>query len=203
MIYSHSIKLDNSVMVPQLDGKISMMPFKLNDLEAVPLRYIHLVKQMIKKLPYLEGKAYLTIHGKKLVKYETHRRPGPHIDGNFLENVSDWGGNGWKVGDDGLSLSPEDHKRSYEAHTGGMLLISNYPTCIGWNGIYLGDPGIGGDCSHIKELSNKENFLLDADTIYYGTSQFIHKSVPVNVNVHRTFVRITLPETYPWLIPNP
>ncbi len=35
--------------------------------------------------------------------------------------------------------------------------------------------------------------------VYYGNSQWIHESLPINDSVHRNLVRITLPTDYPFV----
>ena len=203
MIYSHSIELDYA-QVPRIDGEISMKPFRLDTLAGLPLKYLRIVRAMIQHLPTKYGYAFLTAHGAKLKPGETLRRPGKHIDGNYLYNVERWGnggGNDWKVTDSTI-LSETEFMRSYRAKTGGMLIISNTESCMGWNGMFMNEPKTGGDCSHIKELTDKSGFILKPNVIYYGNSQFIHESLPVSEDIHKNMVRITLPETYPWVKAN-
>ena len=76
-----------------------------------------------------------------------------------------------------------------------MLITSTHPACRGWNGIYDGTPYVGGDCTRIKGLG--DGFILKENTVYYGNSQFIHESLPVDKTIHRVLVRITLPMDYP------
>jgi len=186
------------VSIPQHTGEIKMLPFDLSNLESVPSKFKSLVNKMIEFLPIKQGIAYLTIDGKLIEKGKTHRRGGPHTDGNYLQE-GDWNRGdtgGWKVGGDGRALTPEEHKLSYESKTGGMIIASDYPACKGWNGIFNGKPNTGGDCSHIKL---NEGFMLKPNTVYYGNSQWVHESLPISENVHRTLVRITLPKEYPML----
>jgi hypothetical protein len=53
--------------------------------------------------------------------------------------------------------------------------------------------GIGGDCSHI-DLNG--GFILKPNMIYYGNSQWIHESLPLEEEIHRNLIRITLPLEY-------
>lgn len=186
------------VSIPQHEGEIKMLPFDLSNLEAIPAKFKSLVSKMIEFLPIKQGIAYLTVDGKLVEKGKTQRRGGAHTDGNYLQE-GDWGGgggNGWKVGGNGRSLTPAEHKLSYESETGGMIITSNYPACKGWNGIFDGKPNTGGDCSHIKLDTG---FMLKPNTVYYGNSQWIHESLPIDQTTHRTLVRITLPTEYPML----
>jgi hypothetical protein len=189
MIFSYSKEL-NPINLPFYRGEVSMLPFNLEDLSSLPGKFRVAVEQMMEKLPKLKGEAFLTVHGKFIKKDRTLRRGGPHIDGNYIKQVSDWGTGGWKVGQEGNSLSSEHHALSYKTLNGGMLIASNYSSCKGWNGSFNGEPGVGGDCSHIK--LNK-GFMLKADTVYYGGSQFVHESLPVSEDVFRLLYRITLP----------
>lgn len=187
------------VEIPSFTGEIKMLPFNLEDLISIPDKFKTLIKNMIEFLPIKSGIAYLTVDGKIVEKGVTQRRGGVHIDGNYLPSLqweSTGGGNGWKVGEGGRILSSQEHVDSYLNKTGGMLITSNYPACKGWNGEYEGDPYIGGDCTRINV---DEGFLLKSNTVYYGNSQFLHESLPINKTVHRTLVRITLPSDYPVL----
>lgn len=199
MINSFSVKV-KEIAIPHYSGEIKMLPFDLSNLSGVPDQFLPAVKDMISILPQKEGIGYLTIDGKQINKGASHRRPGAHIDGNFLHEFYSWGdtggGNGWKVGEGGREINSAHHKRSYMADTGGMLIASDYHACRGWNGIFEGEVGVGGDCTHL-ELD--KGFDLLPHTLYYGSSQFIHESLLVEESIHRTLVRVTLPEKYPFM----
>ncbi len=183
MIKSYSAKL-HPVNIPVYFGEIKMLPFDLHNLNGAPIELKSLLKEMLSKLPIRKGIAFLTVDGKVVKRGETHRRGGAHIDGNYLHEFLSWGGgNGWKVGEGGRALTSEHHRRSYQSITGGMLIASNYQSCIGWNGTYDGEVGVGGDCTH---LNLGEGFLLHPNTLYYGNSKFIHESAPINKTVQRT-----------------
>lgn len=197
MIHSISKEL-GPIEIPNHNGKIKMLPFDLSNILDVPDKFKSVVEKMISYLPIKEGIAYLTVDSKTVEKGKSHRRGGPHIDGNYLPEEkwgSQGGGNGWKVGEGGRSLSTKEHELSYKNKTGGMLIASDYPACIGWNGIFHGESGIGGDCSNVQGLTN--GFKLKANTLYYGNSQFIHESLPIDKTTHRNLIRITLPINYP------
>ena len=189
------------VQIKDFIGEVKMLPFSLENLKEVPTQFKKLVKKMISALPDKKGVAYLTVDGKLVEKGKTQRRGGVHIDGNYLTSL-EWGnggggGNGWKVGEGGRILSSKEHKLSYETETGGMLIASTYPACKGWNGAFKGRPYVGGDCSRVKGLG--EGFVLKPNIVYYGNSQFLHESLPIDKIIHRTLVRITLPLDYPVL----
>lgn len=195
------------VEVPYFKGEIGMLPFDLSNLADIPEKFKDIVKKMVSPLPIKEGVAFLTVDGKLVEKGKTQRRGGIHIDGNYLAEIKSWpgsggagwggngGGNGWKVGEGGVELNSEQHKISYENPNGGMLIVSNYPACKGWNGVFEGKPGIGGDCSGVQ--IKDEGFILKPNVVYYGNSQFVHESLPIDKTVERVMLRITLPLDYP------
>lgn len=185
------------VQLPNFTGEIKMHPFDLENLAEIPSQFKSLVTKMIEALPLKKGIAYLTLDGKLVEKGKTQRRGGVHIDGNFIAENNSWGngGNGWKVGEGGRILSSEHHKLSYESKTGGMLIASSYPACKGWNGSFDGKPYVGGDCTRLENLG--KGFVLKPNTVYYGNSQFLHESLPIDKTTHRVVARITLPIDYP------
>ena len=102
------------------------------------------------------------------------------------------GGGGWLTGEDGRFLPREQHEEQYCSEKGGMLIVSSYEACKGWNGEFEGQPNQGGDCTHL-DLSNMNSFNLKSHTLYWGNSTFIHESLALEEDVERQLVRITLP----------
>ena len=187
--------LGSIVDIPLIEIELSMIPFDIKTLSGLPRKFRVLAKQMISCVSDKQGVGYFTIHGKKLKASQTLRRGGPHTDGNYepYNMTFGGGGGGWKVGENGPAVNTGLHHRQYVKDTGGIILASNYESCYGWDGVYDGLPSVGGDCSHI-DLD--EPFMLEANRVYYGNNHFIHESLPVKENVHRVFVRITMPEDH-------
>lgn len=184
----------NTINLPLIDGEFSMISFDLQSLEGLPTEFKEIVQNMVKGVKGLVGEAYFTIHGKLLSKNDTLRRGGPHTDGSYDKQTYSWGGgSGWKVGENGPPVGSEPHTKLYAAETGGLILTSNFESCLGWEGEYEGAPAIGGDC---KDIELDEPFMLEANKVYYGNNHFIHESLPVSEDVHRVFARITLPEDH-------
>lgn len=187
-----TFKAINTIELPFVNSEISMLPFDLVTLAGLPSEYHKTVLTMLNGVK-AAGTAFFTIHGKTLKAGKTLRRPAPHTDGNYEPVTMGFGGGGWKVGENGSPVNTDEHNRQYASETGGIILATNYASCLGWNGEYSGLPSVGGDCRHI-ELD--EPHLLKADTVYYGNNHFIHESLPVGKDIHIVFVRITLPETH-------
>ena len=192
MIHSKYKQL-NSIKLPNYIGELSMVHFDLKTLEGLPNQFKQLVKSMTSSLK-LSGTAFFTIHGVKLSKGETHRRPGAHTDGNYEPcRWGNGGGNGWKVGENGPPVGTKEHHDSYVVDNGGIILASNFQACKGWEGTYDGIPGVGGDCS---KINLDEGFFLEPNTVYYGNNHFIHESLPMSDECIRVLARITLPSTH-------
>lgn len=181
------------IQIPYIDGEYSMIPFDLDSFHGLPQMFIDCAQSMLSGVRHCGGIAFFTAHGKTLKANETLRRGGPHTDGSYDNSVFSWATGGWKVGENGPPVDSEDHNRLYNSETGGIILASNFESCLGWIGEYDGLPGVGGDCSKIRL---DEPFMLKKDTIYYGNNHFIHESLPVSRDVHRNFVRITMPHDH-------
>ena len=190
-----------AITLPQITGKHSMLPFNLKTLAGLTGAFKEIAADLTKHLKIKEGTAFLTIHGRQLVKGETLRRPQAHIDGNYMNYVEGetfisfgrGGGNGWKLGEAGPYITEQEHKDSYDNEDGGIITASTVSSCIGFQGDFEGSPARGGDCTHI-DLGKGEK--LDANKIYYGNNRFVHESLPIDRDTHRTFVRVTLPITH-------
>jgi hypothetical protein len=184
----------NEIALPMFDGEFSMMPFDLHTLNGLRDDFKVVAEKLLANIKHAGGTAFLTVHGKTLKKNETLRRGGAHTDGSYDRNVLDWGGGGgWKVGENGPAITSPDHMRLYGSETGGIILASNFESCLGWIGEFDGLPGVGGDCSAI---SLNEPFMLKRNTVYYGNNHFVHESIPVSEDVHRVFARITMPSDH-------
>jgi hypothetical protein len=183
-----------------LGDQIYMQEFDLAN-PALPREFEHWLEPLKKMLTWIPSgvvqalantKSYLTVDQKYVEAGKTHRRGGPHVDGNYTHN---WGGGGgWLTGENGRVLSPEKHKEAYCSPTGGMLISSNLSACKGWIGEYDGTPNQGGDCSHLaSELETMTPVLMDPFSVYYTNSTAIHESLPFTKTAARTLIRVTLP----------
>lgn len=173
-----------------------MMPFDLNKVSDLPEQFQLITKQLLNGIKHNGGMAFLTVHGKKLLASQTLRRGGPHTDGNYepmAMTFGSGGGSGWKIGENGPAINTAFHDRQYNNEKGGIILASNFSSCLGWVGEFDGMPDVGGDC---RAISLNDPFMLDSGKIYYGNNHFIHESIPVTEDVHRVFVRITMPEDH-------
>lgn len=185
------------ISLPVVNGEFSMIPFNVETFEGLTGSFSETARAMLKGVENCIGTAFFTIHGKTLKAGETLRRGGPHTDGNYEAYNMTFGGGGWKIGESGPSIGSSLHSRQYISNTGGIIMASNYESCIGWSGEYEGSPGVGGDCS---DIYLDTPFVLRRGAIYYGNNHFIHESLPVNDDIHRVMARITLPESHKYSV---
>ena len=199
MLHSLSAPVGEIKLPVFMGDRLYMHPVDISNplLPAGYERWDSIIKEIIAHAPKQSGTAYITIDEKEVIAGETHRRGGKHIDGNYIHG---WGGGGdgagWLTGENGRMLPRDKHLEQYCSKTGGMLIVSSYPACIGWNGSYNDEPAQGGNCNHI-DVSKMDSTMLQANKIYWGNSTFIHESLPLKENVKRTIVRITLPADSP------
>lgn len=154
------------------------------------------IEKMLANVQDDGAKVFITIDQKLVLPGKTHRRPGAHVDGNFIFSWSS-GGGGWLTGENGRVLSPENHKLQYVNPMGGMLIVSDYQACRAWVGEIDDEPGQGGNCAHMADkLKTLESFLLDPNQVYLGNSTCVHESLPIQEEVQRTLIRITLAPSF-------
>lgn len=177
---------------------IYMMPFELSKNIELSAEYNFLkntISNIVEMSPVKKGTAYLTVDFKNIQAGNTHRRGGPHTDGNFIYGWGgDGGGNGWLTGSNGRLLSPEKHRNQYLSELGGALIVSDFEACRAWLGEYEDTPSQGGNCSHV-DLSRLNQITLKKNKVYLMNSTCIHESMPIHKNINRKLIRITLPAT--------
>jgi hypothetical protein len=74
----------------------------------------------------------------------------------------------------------------------GIILASSVIGCRAYDGIWQGEPGEGGDCSHI-DLSNLSPVLMLPAQVYAGNVNMLHESLPMGADCLRTVVRLNVP----------
>jgi hypothetical protein len=154
-----------------------MYPINLSKLE-IPKSFnlfLDTVRDMLNLIPGIEDTAFLTIDKKNVAKGNTQRRDGAHVDGNYT-SIDGFDGPKWV---------------RYNG-AGGMLIVSSHTACKAWQGEFNGAPKDDGDCEHLRNQL-KDGFLLKENTVYLSNSQCIHESLPVEKDINRTIIRITLP----------
>lgn len=81
---------------------------------------------------------------------------------------------------------------------GGILVASSLAGCDVWEGDFDVTPNDGGDLSNNLDLFKESNKIsLDANKLYFMTSNTPHASTPIKKGNRRTLIRITLNHKYP------
>ena len=169
------------VEFPEFTGlRIMMMPVVIGSYLGIPKQYHEILSQLfgITEDRWRGHVGYLTIDEKYLITGNCLRRAGKHVDGYYNGKCGAWGGGGWgSVGN-------------------GMLTVSNSSHCKAYLGIYEGIPGNDGECDHIKLDDSYE--IFEKNQIYWLDGSCIHESIPVEVDIKRQFVRLSMPSGGPW-----
>lgn len=153
--------------------------------------FLEPVSTMLGKLVKHDNVCYITID-EKVVKNNTHRRGGIHVDYNWYEDIK---GHSKHRPYAGSWDNPFPQWKPVITEKGGMLLCSNYEGCQVYKGDFDGVIKEGGDCSLI-DISNLETETMPKEEVYYLNSTGIHESLKIDEKVERTLIRINFHPEY-------
>ncbi len=128
-----------SVRLPEFSGlRIMMMPFHLHDTQHSIVKnsigkWLTVVEHICSRAG-VDGVGYLTIDEALVPSWETHRRPGLHVDG-----IGEDGGPGGYGGGGGY------------AGRDGMYMVASEFGCVGYVQEFEGAPLADGDCAHLQD----------------------------------------------------
>ncbi len=134
-----------------------------------------------------DGPIYLMIDQGVIKGGTSHRRGGLHVDGYWnprigahdgTRHIGSWKTGGW------VNCDFKDKE--------ALILASSLTAARGYQGIWEGSCGEGGDCSHIN-TSNLKEVVMHAGNIYAGNVTMLHESLPVAEDCIRTLVRLNVP----------
>lgn len=184
------------VSFPEFLGeRIYMVPFTKTS--GLPVRFSRWQPTIDQMLVGVESvrEIYLMVDQGEVGAGQAHRRPGPHIDGNWIASMGRHGGTGGhgkhrpgRWDNDGGNWGTSSEAFRPEA----VILASSVYGCDGFVGEYEGQILAGGDCSGI-DLSGLHRVQLAAGRAYAGNVTFVHESVPQPKPVQRTLVRLNVP----------
>lgn len=124
-----------------------------------------------------EGRIFLMVDQAVVREQATHRRPGLHVDGHWNPALYAYGHGGSSIG-------------NTESET--LILASDKLGCAAYVGAYAGEPGSGGDCSHI-DASGLLRVEMEPGRVWAGdTLRMLHEAVPVERDCMRTVVRLNV-----------
>lgn len=216
MTYFSSVQCRGKVTFPEFTGeRIYMQEFtKAGGLPTVLKRWQPTVDAMLDGVD-TDGPIFLMVDQAPVKAATTHRRPGVHVDGHweptiYAHDIS--GGHIITPGD--LHKFPRTHVHIPQKQPGkgkgnkpvpveklrfpklrfseSLLLASNVMGCVAYDGRYTGEPGEGGDCSHI-DLSRLTVVDMEPGKVWAGDAlHMLHESVPITKDCLRTVVRLNV-----------
>lgn len=136
-----------------------------------------------------DGPAYLMVDQAFVLAGEPHRRPGVHVDGNWIAAKGRHGGGHLHLG--GHHHGRHEFPRP-KYNPEALILASDVQACRAYLGDYDGIVGEGGDCAHL-DLSHLTAIDMEAHIGYIGQVSLLHESLPVPHNTFRTLVRLNIP----------
>lgn len=190
-MYLSEVQKLNTVSFPEFTGERVYMEkfYKQDGLPNHLSRWQPTVDQMLDSVDTDQPIFIMIDQG--IVKPNTsHRRPGPHIDGYWIEELQAHGSTGGHRMHKGpWDTSPWNHVNFSDPES--IILASDVVGCKAYTGQWEGDIGEGGDLSHL-DLTDLLNFPMHSHVAYKGNVTFIHESIPVPIETQRTLVRLNL-----------
>ena len=176
------------VNFPEFTGERVYMKefYKEKGLPSELSRWQNTVDSMLEGVE-TDGPIYLMIDQGVVKGGTSHRRGGLHVDGYWNPRISAHGGTkhfgSWKTGG-WVNCDFKDKE--------ALILASSFTAARGYQGIWEGSCGEGGDCSHIN-TSNLKEVVMHSGNIYAGNVTMLHESLPVAEDCIRTLVRLNVP----------
>lgn len=126
-----------------------------------------------------DGPIFLMVDQSPVVASSTHRRGGLHIDGVWKPEIQAHGG-----------TIPKHIHDCNESES--IILASDVLGCAAYIGSFEGQPGPGGDCSHI-DTAGLIRVDMEPGRVWAGdTLTMLHESIPVARDCLRTVVRLNV-----------
>lgn len=173
-MYESKIEDFGPLRFPDFGGKrVMMMPFLMEQPRASLPDSLDTWRDAVAHVCSLArvktGVGYLTIDEALVLKGETHRRPGLHVDGR---------------GAYGAGPAP------YAAN--GMFLAASHVGCAGYPGTFDGEPGLDGDCEHLR-WRMPQSFAMSAGRVYWCSPFAVHEALTMHRDTRRQLLRVSMP----------
>lgn len=165
--------------------------FKKTGLPSYLKRWQKTVDAMLKTVE-TDNPIFIMIDQGTVKPSQSHRRPGAHIDGYWCEELRSHRGSGGHImTTKGWNTGHAWNTSAELSEPEAIILASDYSSCVGYIGEWEGMVGQGGDVSHLN-LDSMEKIKLESNKVYVGNVGFIHESIPVEQEVNRTLVRLSV-----------
>lgn len=188
-----TLKEIGPVPFPEHTGeRIYMLPFfQQQGLPSSLSRWQPTIDLMLKDV-ITERPIYLMIDQGIVKAGNTHRRPRPHIDGNWIAETNSHGASPNPRHRPIPTHSPWPTHNTQEWAPEALILASDISACCAYVGEVDGLPSEEGDCSHL-DLSDTMVIPFKERFAYMGNITMIHESLPVAFDCQRTVVRLNCP----------
>ena len=133
-------------------------------------------------------KCFIMVDNDFIEEGKYHRRPGVHIDGNWIPEMNAHRPRpGWvHVGKHGNGGHIIDDSSKHQK----LIMVSSEPYCKVYLGEYDGEIKEGGDCSEI-DTSAMESMILEPNHVYMGDAMtLLHETLPATHTSNRALIRI-------------
>lgn len=148
----------------------------------------------------VDGPVFLMVDQGVVRAGEPHRRGGLHVDGHWIPAIQAWGGGSWGPAPGNWRPAPGKWRGQWDGGGPGVqaiVLASDVMASRAMVGSADGDPGDGGDCSHIDRAALMPVYL-EPGVVWAGNSaSMLHEALPVAETTTRTVVRLHIPGWLP------
>jgi hypothetical protein len=196
------------------DFKLQVFPVESNKNILLPEGFKlweRQINRIMSFIPHQENAKthYITIDSKFFSEDGFLRREGVHIDGNYCVDpdfqIVCWSGSTWSGStiENGKVIqkfaSPYNiempiGKYVSESH-GGILCASSLTGCDAWTGSIENDVQDGGQYKE-EHLLHANKITLQANKLYFMTSNTPHETTIIRKGSRRTLIRVTLNHNY-------
>lgn len=198
MIRSEIIEL-GTVRFPAFSGERAyMVPFRQCDgLPSSLSRWQESVDAMLAGIK-TDKPIYVMVDQSPVKRGSYHRRPGLHVDGNWVGVDHHHPSPGHRHPEPDYPLPRHAHAgRHNHSHFGEytpelLLLASDVQACRAYVGDFHGAPAHDGDCGHI-DFTHGQEIMLKAGRAYIGTATTLHETLPAVTDCLRTVIRLNIP----------
>lgn len=194
-IHQSNIQQIGAVTFPEHTGeRVYMLPFDPHQpLPSSVDRWQHTVDAMLRGLDLSHTpRAYLMVDQGHVAAGNSHRRPGVHIDGYWVESLGGHHGGGHRARAGGTWHSGGGWSTSTFDEPEALILASDVCGARAYVGSWSGHIGDGGDCTAV-DVSGLAVLPLRAGMVYAGNVTMLHESIPLYFDTKRTLVRINAP----------
>lgn len=152
-----------------------------------------------------EGPIFLMVDQGFVNAGNTHRRPGPHVDGRWITGIQAHGQPrphhsplpepcpAPPIPYPRHSMSGGSHGHRFNGASELLVFASDVLGCHAYVGNYEGIPSSDGDCSHV-DVRGMATIDMKPGIVWAGDAlTLIHESIPVRYDCLRTMVRLNVP----------